>query len=191
MKYSVLTIIERVRDSAELQKEVEEQLRKERKTKSEKAESEKAESKKKNKKRTYEANTEAEIKDKLTYKKVVTEIQQTIGGRLQRVRIRNKLGQPEIMDRYNTKSGFNLDKSCLSRWESGTRAIDLIFLLWCADEFDVDLHWLLTGEKRMSENETVEELQKAIKTVYELSQKLQVEVSKMASTLARCLMKLR
>ena len=37
MKYSVLTIIERVRDSAELQKEVEEQLRKERKTESEKA----------------------------------------------------------------------------------------------------------------------------------------------------------
>lgn len=91
---------------------------------------------------------------------------------MHRVRKEKGLGQPEIMDRYNMKSEFNLDKSCLSRWESGTRAIDLIFLLWFADEFDVDLHWLLTGERRMSENEIVEELQKAIKTAYELSQKL-------------------
>ena len=120
MKYSVLTIIELARKSQQLQEEVKKQLQKER----EKAEREKAgrgkagcgkagcgeaERGKKNKKRTYEANTEEEIRDKLVHRNVVTSIQQTIGSRLQKVRKRNELGQQKIIDQYNEESGFNID----------------------------------------------------------------------------------
>lgn len=183
MKYSVLKTIELARKSQQLQAEVEKQLQKERKkaerektelekTELEKAGRGKAERGKKNKKRTYEANTEEEIRDKLVHRNVVTSIQQTIGSRLQKVRKRNELGQQKIIDQYNEESGFNIDISCLSRWETGARAVDLIFLLWFADKFNVDLNWLLTGEKQVPENAAVKELKNEIKKVYELSQKM-------------------
>ena len=170
MNYSkVQEKIEEERNSQLLEKEVKKQLKKEHEK----------EIKLANRKLPYEANTEAEIRDKLVHRKVITEIQRVVGQGLFDVRKEQKLTQPQIIELYNKDTGFNISDTCLSRWESGTRAIDLIFLLWFAEKYNVDLHELLTGEKRVSENEAVEELKNKIQELHDEFQKLHDKFQKL------------
>ena len=75
------------------------------------------------------------------------------------------LSQKRIMDLYakhtgEISSGIDETKkgSSMSRYENGKRGIDLVFLVWLAQEFHVDLHWLLTGETWEAQDEVVQKV---------------------------------
>lgn len=99
---------------------------------------------------------------------VVSDIQREIGQRLREVREKYGLSLKMMTAQFNL-GGFDIVDSSLSRWENGERAVNIMYLVWLAEKYSVNLHWLLTGEEK---DETVQELQKMLARAAELSQKL-------------------
>lgn len=81
-----------------------------------------------------------------------------IGNRLLSIRKKYNLDEKEMLKRYYECSGKHYSASAWSRWENGERQIDLLVMLWLVEEFDVDLHVLLTGERRTPRNQLVQQV---------------------------------
>lgn len=134
------------------------------------------------KKRTEEQQTKMQAGEKCqerdysqnlnsaTVEAVTTIIQKDIGTRLIIVREENQLTQEDVI--AELLDFWELDVTTLSRWETGKRKVSFVYLLWLAQRFDVDLQWLLTGEKRISSNNLSVELRQKLTEASEIAKKL-------------------
>lgn len=96
-------------------------------------------------------------------------VQKDIGIRLVKVREENQLTQTDVIAELS--DFWELDVTTLSRWETGKRKVSLVYLLWLAQRYDVDLHWLLTGEHHTPKNDMIKEAEKKIEDVLNLLKK--------------------
>lgn len=97
-------------------------------------------------------------------------VKKSIGQRMMKIREEKRKSQDDVIADFAFVP--DMSKSVLSRWENGVRGINFFFLLWFIAEYDVDLQYLLTGEKREPSNSVVPELQKKLEEALELSRKL-------------------
>lgn len=104
-----------------------------------------------------------------TVEAVTTIVQKDIGTRLVKVREENRLTQEDVIAELS--DFWAIDVTTLSRWETGNRKVGYIYLLWLAQQFDVDLHWLLTGEQRIPKNDMIREAEKKIEDALKLIKK--------------------
>jgi transcriptional regulator with XRE-family HTH domain len=74
-----------------------------------------------------------------------------IGERLKLLRERHLESRKFRQVEFAEKLGVDRDK--ISRIENGKQAIDLNLLISIGQEFNVDLHWLITGESFKSKAE--------------------------------------
>ena len=74
-----------------------------------------------------------------------------IGERLKLLRERHLDGRKLRQVEFAEKLGVLRDK--ISRIENGKQAVDLNLLINISQKFNVDLHWLITGESFKSEAE--------------------------------------
>lgn len=120
--------------------------------------------------RTYEPRDEVQILNELAHKAVIRDIQREIGERLEKVRTEHGIkSQMQAIDKYNKYTTEAIEHTSVNRWERGDRRVDLIYLIWFAEEFNVDLHWLITGERK---NQIVKKLIKILEMALELCKKL-------------------
>lgn len=110
-----------------------------------------------------------EFLNKETADFVARTIQRDIGQRLQKIREKNVLTLENITEEL--EPFWKLDKSAISRWENGKRAVSFTYLIWFAQRFDVDLHWLLTGEKSEPVSKILEEARKKNEELARILQK--------------------
>jgi len=113
---------------------------------------------------------ETEYLNELAYKSVTSIIQNDIGSRLVSVREQNKLTQQDIADELG--DFWEIDKSTICKWENGTNGVSFVYLLWLSQQFDVDLHWLLTGQRRSPKETIAAEIREKLEEVCKISQKL-------------------
>lgn len=104
-----------------------------------------------------------------TVEAVTAIVQKDIGTRLVKVREEKKLTQEDII--MELSDFWELDVTTLSRWETGKRKVSLVYLLWLAQQFGVDLHWLLTGEQLTPKNDLIKEAEKKIEGALKLLKK--------------------
>lgn len=95
-----------------------------------------------------------------TVEAVTTIVQKDIGTRLVKVREENQLTQEDMIAELS--DFWELDVTTLSRWETGHRKVSYIYLIWLAQQYKVDLHWLITGEHRTPKNDVMKEVEKKI-----------------------------
>ena len=69
---------------------------------------------------------------------------ETIGKRIKKLRIKNKITQKQLAD------GLNVSKSTISYYEKGMRNISIDILVEIADFFDVDINVLIGRENKVS-----------------------------------------
>lgn len=119
-------------------------------------------------KRICDGNGLEENLDAMVLREVTSDILRGIGNRLVEIREKQGLTQKEVAQEFRVCQ--TITDTALSKWESGTNAVSIIYLLWFSQRFDVDLHWLMTGERRNSQNEIKEE---ALQKVQELSKILE------------------
>ena len=120
--------------------------------------------------RTYEARDEVQILNELAHKAVIADIQREIGERLEEVREMHGIkSQKQVAEQYNIYTHEMLGNDLVSSWERGDHRVDLIYFIWFAEAFNVDLHWLITGERK---NQIVQELTEKLESALELSRKL-------------------
>lgn len=105
-----------------------------------------------------------------TVEAVTAIVQKDIGTRLVKVREEKQLTQENMITELS--DFWELDVTTLSRWETGKRKVNFVYLLWLAQRFDVDLHWLLTGEHPASKSEIVMEANRKAKELQELLKKI-------------------
>lgn len=74
-----------------------------------------------------------------------------LGERLKLLRERHLDDRKFRQDEFAEQLGVDRDK--ISRIENGKQAVDLNLLINIAQKFNVDLHWLITGESFKSEAE--------------------------------------
>ncbi len=113
---------------------------------------------------------EIENLEELAFKSVTSIVQKDIGSRLVSIREQNGLTQKDIVDELG--DFWRLDKSTICKWENGTNGVSFVYLLWLSQRFDVDLHWLLTGQKRSPTDALAAELRERLEEAYKISQKL-------------------
>lgn len=97
-------------------------------------------------------------------------VKKSIGQRIAKIREGKGQSQEDVIIKFAFVS--DMDKSVLSRWENGERGINFFFLLWFTKEYNVDLQYLLTGEKKEPSSRVVPELQKKLEEILELFQKM-------------------
>lgn len=138
----------------------------------EKAKAEKdAKSSQNEKRSTYEPKNEIEILDDLAYEVVRDYVRQDIGERLKDVREKELgLTQEKLVKAY--RECQNITCTCLSKWGKGKNGVDLLFLIWLSEEYHVNLHWLITGEKVTPRDEVAEKLIETLESALEISKKL-------------------
>ncbi len=69
---------------------------------------------------------------------------ETIGKRIKKLRIKNKITQKQLAD------GLNVSKSTISYYEKGMRNISIDILVEIADFFDVDINVLIGRDNKVS-----------------------------------------
>lgn len=78
--------------------------------------------------------------------RVESRIKDDIGYRLSELRKSKNLTQDDMTELFYPLAPRSV--SGYSRIESGEREVSLALLVMIAEQWDVDLHWLLTGENR-------------------------------------------
>lgn len=175
MKFAdIQKMIEKESNSKKLKKEAERQLQQ--KLKDPKVEQEITAHQTEKRKQDAIEVMRKDIMANLVHKKVVIDVQREIGGRMLNSR---KSKSPNLLDviiEYHKDTGFNISESCLSRWESGQRSVDIIFLLWFAEKYNANLRQLLTGEepepKDKIAQDAVQDLERVSADIAELIRKL-------------------
>lgn len=107
--------------------------------------------------------------NKATIDFVTATFQRGIGQRLREIREQNDYTLDDIV--IELSDFWEVDKSTINRWENAKREISVVYIVWFAQRFDVDLHWLMTGEKKSSSTISTE-LRKKLEEVLEISKKL-------------------
>lgn len=79
----------------------------------------------------------------LASKRVKNDIQMEIGGRLRDWREKAGLKLENISRALSDT--YPCDVSTINRWENGKRAIDIVYLASLAENYDIDLQWIITG----------------------------------------------
>lgn len=108
--------------------------------------------------------------DGMTLQALDKVVKKSIGQRIAKIREGKGHSQEDVIMKFAFVP--DMDKSVLSRWENGERGINFFFLLWFAKEYNVDLQYLLTGEKKEPSSRVVPELQKKLEEILELFQKM-------------------
>lgn len=108
--------------------------------------------------------------DSITLQALDKVVKKSIGQRMMNIREEQRQSQEDLIAEF----GFVpcMDKSVLSRWETGERRVNFFFLLWFIEEYVEDLHYFITGEKGKPSNRIVPELQKKLEEALSLSRKL-------------------
>lgn len=90
------------------------------------------------------AERNPELVDNEMYRQFSESIQRNMGNRMVEIREKYGVKPKDIIEEFRTCKEISL--ACLSRWESGQRGVDFIYLIWFSHRFAVDLHFLITGE---------------------------------------------
>ena len=69
---------------------------------------------------------------------------ETIGKRIKKLRIKNKITQKQLAD------GLNVSKSTISYYEKGMRNISIDIVVEIAEFFDVDINVLIGRDNKVS-----------------------------------------
>lgn len=120
--------------------------------------------------RDKSAERKPEETDNKMYRDFLNNINRNIGKRIVEIREKHGLTPKDIIKEFGVCKGIS--PGCLSRWESGQRTADHIFLIWFSNRFSVDLHWLITGEIQAVKNPLVQELTENLEKAVELCRKL-------------------
>lgn len=78
-----------------------------------------------------------------------------LGKMLKQARRDNKLTMDELAEKLNKKYSLNINKSMISKWETGTSSPSLNFVQAYAKEFNLDMNRLLNIEVDEEYNESI------------------------------------
>lgn len=97
------------------------------------------------------------------------EILDTIGGRIQRLRIEANLTQNELAKQLSESAETKISRETINQWENGSRDLKTSYLILLATAFDVSADYILgispTNDKLLQRLNYLEEYQHSVERV--------------------------